>query len=167
MQAYIRIDNDGDELTLVDNGQVALTCKRDWDNNAYLVERCSSIAAHKEPFDWFLERVCGFSLRQWGDWETRVERFRVDDIEDWCDAVLNPKAEEHASTKITGKYEVDDNFITVYTEDALYTISRKTGNWGRLKVDEQAACGGKLTAEHLAELRSKCTEEGTFELKWW
>ena len=67
--------------------------------------------------------------------------------------------------KITGKYEVDDNFITVYTDNALYTIARKTGDWGRLRVGEWAACGGVLTAERLAELRGRCTEEGTFELK--
>lgn len=68
--------------------------------------------------------------------------------------------------RITGKYEIDGDFITVYTEDAIYTIARKTGDWGGVKIGTyMGGCGAVLTAVLLAEWRGKCTEEGTFELR--
>ncbi len=67
--------------------------------------------------------------------------------------------------KITGKYFEDDNFIMVYTENALYSIARKTGDWGRVAVGQWPAVGPKLTQERLDELRAQCPTEGAFELE--
>lgn len=65
---------------------------------------------------------------------------------------------------ITGKYEQDQNFTTVYTEDTLYTIARNTGSWSFRKVGEKLAFSGILTPELFKEWKSECTKEGTFEL---
>ena len=88
MQAYVRIDNGGDNLTLVDNGQVALTLEYDYENNAYCAERCAPIEEHKSVLEWFLDEVCHYSLRQWGGSAVRGGWFRWEDIADWCDAAL-------------------------------------------------------------------------------
>lgn len=88
MQAYVRIENDGDNMTLVDNGQVVLTVEYDYENNAYLAERCSSIEEHKSVLEWFLDEACQFSLRQWGGSTIRAQWFRWENIADWCDAAL-------------------------------------------------------------------------------
>lgn len=69
--------------------------------------------------------------------------------------------------KITGKYEVDNNFITVYTSDAMYTIPRTAPrNWGFRKIGSDFACGGKCTAEFLAEHAARCTKAGSFILEY-
>lgn len=86
MQAYVRIENDGDNMTLVDNGQVVLTVEYDYENNAYYAERCSAIEEHKSVLEWFLDEVCHFSLRQWHG--GRADWFRWENIADWCDAAL-------------------------------------------------------------------------------
>ena len=66
--------------------------------------------------------------------------------------------------KITGKYEKDDNFITVYSNNTIYTIARNTDNWGCVKVGERTAMGQILTQEAFDKWASECTEVGTFEL---
>ena len=66
---------------------------------------------------------------------------------------------------ITGKYERDSNFTTVYMDDAMYTIARKTGEWGCLKIGDTSATGHVLTQKRFEELNSSCEKEGTFNLK--
>lgn len=66
---------------------------------------------------------------------------------------------------ITGKYERDSNFTTVYTDDVMYTIVRKTGEWGFLKIGDTSATGHVLTQKRFEELKSSCEKEGTFNLK--
>lgn len=66
---------------------------------------------------------------------------------------------------ITGKYERDDNFTTIYSNNTVYTIARGTGDWGSLKVGKSACVGGVLAQERYNELESQCVKEGTFELK--
>lgn len=66
--------------------------------------------------------------------------------------------------KIYGKYETDENFITVYSDNAIYTIARNTGNWNCRAVGEKTAMGQILTQEAYDKWMSECTEEGSFEL---
>lgn len=65
---------------------------------------------------------------------------------------------------ITGKIEADSNFITVYTENALYCIARATGEWDYREVGDYLANGWRLTAEILKELAAGCTHSGTVTL---
>ena len=65
---------------------------------------------------------------------------------------------------IKGRYEKDDNFTTVYSNNTVYTIARGTGDWGSVKVGETAYVGGVLTKERYNELEAQCVKEGTFEL---
>lgn len=66
--------------------------------------------------------------------------------------------------KITGKYEKDDNFTTVYSNNTIYTIARSTGDWGCIKVGEITHTGHVLTQETYNEFEAKCQKEGIFEL---
>ena len=38
--------------------------------------------------------------------------------------------------RVTGKYEKDQNFIRVYSNNTVYTIASNSGEWGALKVGE-------------------------------
>lgn len=67
--------------------------------------------------------------------------------------------------RVTGKYKVDQNFITIYSGNAVYDIARKTREWGCLKVGERAACGMILDQETYDKWVSECTKEGTFDLE--
>ena len=66
--------------------------------------------------------------------------------------------------KITGKFEKDNNFITVYCDNTIYTIAKNTGDWACVKVGERTATGQILTQEAFDKWASECTEVGTFEL---
>jgi hypothetical protein len=66
--------------------------------------------------------------------------------------------------KITGKYERDDNFTTVYSGNVMYTIARATGEWGSCKVGQLASCGKVLTQELYDKWESQCELSGEFEL---
>ena len=66
--------------------------------------------------------------------------------------------------KITGKYKVDQNFITVYCDNTVYTIARNTGDGGSVKVGERTFMGQILTQEAYDKWASECEKEGTFEL---
>lgn len=65
---------------------------------------------------------------------------------------------------ITGKYEKDSNFTTVYTENAMYTIARNTGDWNCVKIGERMASGHILTKEIFEAWKSECEKWGEFEL---
>lgn len=45
---------------------------------------------------------------------------------------------------IHGKYKRDQNFITVYAENCIYTIARATGEWGSVRVGQLTFMGGFL-----------------------
>ena len=66
--------------------------------------------------------------------------------------------------KITGKYTVDQNFITVFSDNKIYTIARNSGDWGSLAVGDYAHSGGKLTQEIYDKWLSECEKEGSFTL---
>lgn len=67
--------------------------------------------------------------------------------------------------KVTGKYKVDHDFITLYSDNAMYTIARNTGEWGCLKVGDTSATGHTLTQEQYNMWCMQCTKEGTFNLR--
>ena len=67
--------------------------------------------------------------------------------------------------KISGKYSKDQNFIDVYTDNAVYTIARVTGEWAKREVGELLNTGHKLTPEILNKWASECERSGNFELK--
>lgn len=66
--------------------------------------------------------------------------------------------------KIKGKYKTDDNFISVYTENTLYTLAHNSSDWGCVKVGERSATGHILNRETFEKWKAECTKEGTFEL---
>ena len=66
--------------------------------------------------------------------------------------------------RITGKYEKDSNFITVYCDNTVYTITKNTDDWDCVKVGQKTAMGQVLTQEAFDKWASECTEVGTFEL---
>ncbi len=66
---------------------------------------------------------------------------------------------------ITGKYEVDKNFTTVYSNNRIYTIPRNARhNWGSIAVGELSATGHPITQEFYDNCVAECSREGTFEL---
>lgn len=65
---------------------------------------------------------------------------------------------------INGRYEKDDNFTYVYTENTLYTIARNTGEWNSVKIGDRTANGNVLTKETFEAWKSECEKEGEFEL---
>lgn len=66
--------------------------------------------------------------------------------------------------KITGKFEKDDSFTTIYCNNVIYTIARHTGDWGSVAVGQMTATGHILTQEIYDKWASECEREGTFEL---
>ena len=66
--------------------------------------------------------------------------------------------------KIYGRYEEDNNFIWVYSDNVIYTISKSTGNWNCRAVGDKTAMGQILTQEAYDNWESECDEEGSFEL---
>ena len=66
--------------------------------------------------------------------------------------------------KIFGKYEQDENFTTVYSNNTVYTIARNTGDWGCVVVGRRTATGHILTQDVYDEWESACEKEGTFVL---
>lgn len=67
--------------------------------------------------------------------------------------------------KIKGKYKQDANFITMYVDNAIYTISRDTGKWGCVRVGERAACGQILDQSTYDEWEAACEKVGTYILQ--
>lgn len=65
---------------------------------------------------------------------------------------------------ITGRYEQDDNFTTVYADNRIYTIARNTGDWDSVAVGERTAMGQVLDQETYNKWARECSSEGTFEL---
>lgn len=66
--------------------------------------------------------------------------------------------------KITGKYEKDENYIRVYSDNTVYEIARNSGEWGELKVGEHDRQGNVLTLEQFKAWENACEKIGTFEL---
>lgn len=68
--------------------------------------------------------------------------------------------------RITGNYETDNNFVTIYADDnRLYTIARATGEWGSVGVGEITGMARLLTLEYFDAGRAACTDSGIFVLE--
>lgn len=65
--------------------------------------------------------------------------------------------------KITGKYERDENFTTVYTADMMYTIANN-GCWGFVPVGGRMANGCVLTPDLFDKWKDGAKKTGTFVL---
>jgi hypothetical protein len=65
---------------------------------------------------------------------------------------------------ITGRFEADSNFITVYADNTIYTFPLNSREWGCLEVPGYAACGGLVTLDLYHKWESECAETGTFEV---
>ena len=66
--------------------------------------------------------------------------------------------------RVTGKYEKDQNFIRVYSNNTVYTIARNSGEWGALKVGECDRQGNVLTLKQFKAWENACEKTGTFVL---
>lgn len=67
--------------------------------------------------------------------------------------------------KINGIYKTDNNFITVYADNRMYTIARSTGDWASVAVGQRMANGFVFTQEIYDQWSSECTQMGTFEIE--
>ena len=66
--------------------------------------------------------------------------------------------------RVTGKYEKDQNFIRVYSNNTVYEMARNSGEWSTLKVGECDRQGNALTLEKFKEWENACEKVGTFDL---
>lgn len=64
--------------------------------------------------------------------------------------------------KITGKYFVDDNFTTIFTDNEIYVIANNNCDWRRIRIGEYTT--GLLTQELFNYLKGQATLTGTFEI---
>ena len=66
---------------------------------------------------------------------------------------------------ITGKFKADDNFITVYANNKIYTLATNCNkNWTSVSVGETADSGYKIKQEDYDSMKKECDLEGTFYL---
>jgi hypothetical protein len=65
---------------------------------------------------------------------------------------------------VTGCYEKDANFITVYSGAVMYTIARSTGEWGSVRVGGTFANGRPFTKADYERFKENCDNVGTFVL---
>ena len=65
---------------------------------------------------------------------------------------------------ITGRFEKDANFLTIFTETEMYQIARSTGDWSSVNIGDRMANGHVLTSDLFQTWKSECTVEGTFNL---
>ena len=67
--------------------------------------------------------------------------------------------------RVTGKYEKDQNFTRVYSDNTVYEIARDSGEWSALKVGEFDRQGNVLTLEQFKAWENACEKTGAFDLK--
>ena len=66
--------------------------------------------------------------------------------------------------RVTGKYEKDQNFTRVYSNNTVYEIARNSEEWSTLKVGECDRQGNVLTLEQFKAWENACEKTGTFVL---
>ena len=64
--------------------------------------------------------------------------------------------------RIKGRYEKDQNFTRVYSDNTVYEIARDSGEWSALKVGECDRQGNVLTLEQFKVWENACEKTGTF-----
>lgn len=69
--------------------------------------------------------------------------------------------------QITGKFESDENFITIYSDNHIYVMPKgNSRDWRCFAVGDKIYRGRvTLTQELYNEMESKCTKQSTFNLK--
>ena len=65
---------------------------------------------------------------------------------------------------ITGKYEEDRNFVTMYADDTVYTLAKNSREWGAIKIPGRTATYLPLDLDWYRKCEAECTKTGTFEL---
>lgn len=65
---------------------------------------------------------------------------------------------------VFGVYTIDENWVTMFSDNTIYTIARNGGEWGSIAVGDVAAGGGILTQEAYNEMASKAERVGTIVL---
>lgn len=65
---------------------------------------------------------------------------------------------------VNGKFEKDDNFITVYSDGEIIALARGCDDYSSRRIGERAECGGIITQKVYDTLRSHADRYGTFVL---
>jgi len=66
--------------------------------------------------------------------------------------------------RVRGCYSKDENFITLFSSDTMYTIARNTGEWGSVRVGGTFANGRTFTKADYERMKEDCDQVGTFVL---
>jgi hypothetical protein len=66
--------------------------------------------------------------------------------------------------RVRGCYSKDENFITLFSSDVMYTIARGTGEWRSVKVGGTFANGRTFTKADYERFKEECDQVGTFVL---
>lgn len=66
--------------------------------------------------------------------------------------------------RISGYYEKDDNFTTIYSGNKIYTVTRNSGVWGCIPVGGRDIAGNILTQTEYDRRRNACPSSGSFDL---
>lgn len=67
--------------------------------------------------------------------------------------------------KITGKYTQDDDFVTIFSDDTMYTIDKGTLDIDTYHIGDTLPSGNTLTQDLFDDRKSQCTDEGDFVLQ--
>lgn len=66
--------------------------------------------------------------------------------------------------RLQGCYTEDNNFVTLFSGDVMYTIARNTGEWGSVRVGGTFANGQPFTKADYERMKGECHRFGTFVL---
>lgn len=66
--------------------------------------------------------------------------------------------------RVRGCYTKDSNFITLFSNDTMYTIARNTGEWRSVRVGGTFANGRPFTKADYERFKEECDQVGTFVL---
>ena len=66
--------------------------------------------------------------------------------------------------RVHGCYSKDENFITLFSSDVMYTIARGTSKWKSVKVGGTFANGQPFTKADYERMKEECDSVGTFVL---
>lgn len=67
--------------------------------------------------------------------------------------------------KISGKYTQDDDFVTIFSDDTMYTIDKGTLDCGTWHIGDVLPTGDVLTREAFDARREQCLDAGDFVLQ--
>lgn len=67
--------------------------------------------------------------------------------------------------KIAGRYTQDDDFVTIFAEDTMYTIDKGTLDCETWHIGDVLPSGDVLTQETFDARKAQCQDEGDFVLQ--